>query len=171
MEVHQTVNSHSKTAAAVVVLYPVCFYLHYETVNDLLAESARYIIDRFIEAMPHDTAEFMANLQTRPLEELYLVTPEYLTPYLNYVKAHRRIFRTTVEQASALGMNDAYLRRNRHVFTPILDRFHIPPSEQKYLMPFYINGLMGIIHTWLQEDCKDSVDHRITVIQLCIAKH
>ena len=38
-------------------------------------------------------------------------------------------------------------------------------------MPFYINGLMGIIHTWLQEDCKDSVDHRITVIQLCIAKH
>ena len=147
------------------------FYLHYETVNDLLEESARYIIDRFIEAMPHDTTEFMANLQTRPLEELYLVTPEYLTPYLNYIKAHRRIFRTTVEQASALGMNDAYLRRNRHVFTPILDRFHIPPSEQKYLMPFYINGLMGIIHTWLKEDCKDSVDHMITVIQLCIAKH
>ena len=94
------------------MLYPVCFYLHYETVNDLLAESARYIIDRFIEAMPHDTAEFMANLQTRPLEELYLVTPEYLTPYLNYIKAHRRIFRTTVEQASALGMNDVYLRGN-----------------------------------------------------------
>ena len=27
------------------------FYLHYETVNDLLAESTRYIIDQFVEAM------------------------------------------------------------------------------------------------------------------------
>ena len=44
------------------------FYLHYETVNDLLAESARYIIDQFTAAMPQDTAEFIAKLQTRPLE-------------------------------------------------------------------------------------------------------
>ena len=56
------------------------FYRHYETVNALLAESTRYIIDQFIEAMPHDTAEFIAKLQTRPLEELYLITPEYLAP-------------------------------------------------------------------------------------------
>ena len=46
------------------------FYLHYETVSDLLAESARYIIDQFVEAMPHDTAEFMSQIQTRPLEEI-----------------------------------------------------------------------------------------------------
>lgn len=43
------------------------FYLHYETVNDLLEESARHIIDRFIEAMPHDTAVFIENIQTRPI--------------------------------------------------------------------------------------------------------
>ena len=147
------------------------FYLHYETVSDLLAESARYIIDQFIEAMPHDTAEFMARLQTRPLEELYLITPEYLAPYLNYIKEHRRVFRTTIEQASVLGMNDAYLSLNRHVFTPILDRFHIPRSEQKYVMPFYINGLMGIVNEWLKEDCKDSIEHIISVMRICIAQH
>ena len=143
------------------------FYLHYETVSDLLAESARYIIDQFIEAMPHDTAEFMERLQTRPLEELYLITPEYLAPYLNYIKEHRRVFRTTIEQASVLGMNDAYLSLNRHVFTPILDRFHIPRSEQKYVMPFYINGLMGIVNEWLKEDCKDSIEHIISVMRIC----
>lgn len=147
------------------------FYLHYETVNDLLAESTRYIIDQFIEAMPHDTAEFIAKLQTRPLEELYLITPEYLAPYLNYIKEHRRVFRTTLEQASVLGLNDAYLSLNSHVFTPILDRFHIQPSEQKYMMPFYINGLMGIINEWLKEDCKDSVEQIISVMRICIAKH
>lgn len=147
------------------------FYLHYETVSDLLAESARYIIGKLIANMPQDTAEFFEKLQTRPLEELHLITPEYLTPYLNSVKEHSRIFRTAVEHSSVLGMDDVYLALNHHVFTPILDRFHIPPSEQKYMMPFYIHGLMGIINEWLKEDCKDSVEHIISVMQICIAKH
>lgn len=144
------------------------FYLHYETVSDLLAESARYIITQFVEAMPHDTAEFMSQIQTRPLEELYLITPEYLTPYLNYIKKHRRIFRTTLEQASVLGMNDAYLSLNRHVFMPILNRYQVPLSNQKYMMPFYINGLMGIVNEWLKEDCEDSIERMISVIRVCI---
>ena len=147
------------------------FYLHYETVSDLLAESARYIIGKLIANMPQDTAEFFEKLQTRPLEELHLITPEYLTPYLNSVKEHSRIFRTAVEHSSVLGMDDVYLALNHHIFTPILDRFHIPPSEQKYMMPFYIHGLMGIINEWLKEDCKDSVEHIISVMQICIAKH
>ena len=147
------------------------FYLHYETVNDLLSESVRYIFDQFVEAMPHDTAKFIAQLQSRPLEELYLITPEYLRPYLNFIKEHRRIFRTAVEHSSVLGMDDAYLALNRHVFTPILNRFHISPSEQKYMMPFYIHGLMGIVNEWLKEDCKDSVEHIISVMQICIPHH
>lgn len=146
------------------------FYLHYETVSDLLAESARYIITQFVEAMPHDTAGFMSQIQTRPLEELYLITPEYLTPYLNYIKKHRRIFRTTLEQASVLGMNDAYLSLNRHVFMPILNRYQVPLSSQKYMMPFYINGLMGIVNEWLKEDCEDSIERMISVIQVCIPR-
>lgn len=147
------------------------FYLHYETVSDLLAESARYIITQFVEAMPHDTAEFMSQIQTRPLEELYLITPEYLTPYLNYIKKHRRIFRTTLEQTSVLGMNDAYLSLNRHVFMPILNRYQVPLSNQKYMMPFYINGIMGIVNEWLKEDCEDSIERIISVIQVCIPGH
>ena len=147
------------------------FYLHYETVSDLLAESARYIIGKLIANMPQDTAEFFEKLQTRPLEELHLITPEYLTPYLNFVKEHSCIFRTAVEHSSVLGMDDVYLALNHHVFTPILDRFHVPPSEQKYMMPFYIHGLMGIVNEWLKEDCKDSVEHIISVMRICIANH
>ena len=147
------------------------FYLHYETVNDLLAENAWYIIDKLMANMPQDTAEFIERLQTRPLEELHLITPEYLMPYLNFIKEHRRIFRTSVEHSSVLGMDDAYLALKRHVFTPILDRFHVLPAEQKYLMPFYIHGLMGIINEWLKDDCRDSVEHIISVMQICIANH
>lgn len=144
------------------------FYLHYETIGDLLEETAQHIIDRFVEAMPHDVSDFFEKMQTCPLEELFLITPEYLIPYLNYVKENRSIFRTALEHAATLRLNDAYHALNRHVFSPILDRFCIPDSEQKYIMPFYINGLIGIINEWLKEDCRDSVQHIVSVIQLCI---
>ena len=144
------------------------FYLHYETVGDLLAESAQRIIDEFVSFMPCDTVEFLEKLQDRPLRELYLITPEYLTPYLTYIKEHRRIFKATVEQASVLRMDDAYRDLNRHVLTPILNRFRVPPEDQKYIMRFFISGLMAIIDEWLKDDCQDSMEHIVSVIQICI---
>ena len=144
------------------------FYLHYETVGDLLAESAQRIIDEFVACMPCDTVEFLGKLPDRPLTELYLITPEYLVPYLTYVKEHRRVFKATVEQASALRMNDAYRDLNRHVLTPILNRFRVPPEDQEYMMRFFISGLMAIINEWLKDDCKDSMEHIVSVIQRCI---
>lgn len=146
------------------------FYLHYETLADLLAESAQHIIDRFVAAMPHDTQEFLRKLPERPVEELYLITPEYLVPYLTYVKEHRRVFRTTVEQASALRMTDAYEALSRHVFLPILNRFGVSAADREYLMAFYISGLMAIINRWLQADCQDSIEHIISVMQTCIPR-
>ena len=147
------------------------FYLHYETIGDLLTESAQHIIDEFVAFMPHDTKEFLEKLQNCPLEELYLITPEYLTPYLTYIKEHRRIFRTTVEQASILRMADAYESLNLHVLTPILNRFQVPPDEQNYVMRFHIGGLMAIINEWLKNDCTDSIEHIAAVMQRCIKKH
>ena len=144
------------------------FYLHYETVADLLEESAQHIIDQFVSSMPHDTVIFLEKLQRCPLDELYLITPEYLTPYLSYIKEHRQVFRTTVEQASALRMDAAYLKLNRHIFAPILNRFNVPPEEQKYIMTFYISGLMAILNEWLKNDCKDSIEHIISVMQRCV---
>ena len=91
------------------------FYLHYETVADLLAESAQYVIDQFVRSMPYDTKEFLEKLGDRPLDELFLITPEYLMPYLTYIKEHRRIFRTTVEHAAELRMTDAYGGLNQYV--------------------------------------------------------
>lgn len=146
------------------------FYLHYETLADLLAESAQYIIDRFVQAMPQDTAAFLEQLPTRPLEELYLVTPEYLTPYLTYIREHRRVFRVAVEQAAVLRMQEAYHGLNQHVLTPILARFHVPPADREYLMAFYLSGLMAIIDRWLRDDCRDSIEHVIAVMQLCMKR-
>ena len=144
------------------------FYLHYETVGDLLEESAKYIIDRFVECMPDNTADFLEKLRTRPLDELYLVTPEYLEPYLNYIKQNRRLFRTAIEKASALRMDDAYHALNRHVFSPILERYGVPAADRDYMMDFYINGLMAVIGRWLKNDCREPTEYIASLMQTLV---
>ena len=146
------------------------FYLHYETVGDLLEESVQHIIDRFVEFMPYDTADFLKKLNECPIEELYLITPEYLTPYLTYIKEHRRIFRTSVEQAAALRMYDAYTDLNRYILTPILNRYKVPTEDKNYILQFHIHGIMAVINEWLKTYCADSIEHIISVIQTCVKR-
>ena len=133
------------------------FYLHYETINDLLEESAGYINQQFVAYMQHDTRNFAAKIKTCPLNELYLVTPEYLTPYLSYIKEHQRLFRTAIK-ATVLGIDNTYQRMFRYIFTPILDRFGVPAPDRAYMMAFFIQGLMGIIKEWLKNNCDAPVE-------------
>lgn len=147
------------------------FYLHYETVGDLLTESVSYMNEQFLAYMKKDSASFVTKLQDCPLEELYLVTPEYLTPYLGYIKEHKRQFRTAMENASVLGTADTYGRMFRYVFTPILERYGVPQADRAYIMSFYIQGLIAIISEWLKKDCADSIEHIIAIIQKCVMRH
>lgn len=80
------------------------FYLHYETVSDLLAESVAYMNRQFLDYFQAqaEVGPFFERIRTCPLEELCLITPEYLAPYLSYVREHRRLFRTAVEKAAVL---------------------------------------------------------------------
>ena len=144
------------------------FYLHYETVSDLLSESVEHMNRQFLDYMAQDAETFVTKLHTCPLEELCLVTPEYLTPYLNYIKEHRRLFRTATENAAVLGLDRAYDRMCRHVLTPILERYGVPEDERAYRMAFSIQGLMAIITEWLHRDCADSVERIISIMQGCV---
>ena len=58
------------------------FYLHYETIDDLLAESVQYMNQQFQEHMKLGAEKFVSKIRECPLEELYLVTPTYLLPYI-----------------------------------------------------------------------------------------
>ena len=146
------------------------FYLHYETMGDLLAECTQYLNEQFLAYMKHDSASFIAKLHDCPLDELYLVTPEYLTPYLSYIKENQRLFRTGLENAGTLHLNDSYAGLLRHVIMPILDRYGVPEADRRYLVAFCINGLMAIITEWLKNDCTDSIKHIVAVMQLCVKR-
>ena len=146
------------------------FYLHYETMADLLTESVNHMNEQFLAYMKKDSEAFMAKLENCPLDELYLITPEYLNPYLGYIEKHKRLFRTAMEKAVVLRMDKSYNGLFRHVFTPILDRYGVPQKDRSYLIAFYLHGLMAIISEWLKNNCADSVSYIIDMIQQCV-KH
>lgn len=86
------------------------FYLHYESLEDLLSESVEYMNESFLAYMKQDAGVFVTNIKEYPLSELYLLTPKYLTPYLNYIKEHKRLFLTAMNRAKHCGWRKATIR-------------------------------------------------------------
>ena len=136
--------------------------------SDLLSESVSRMNEQFLACMEKDSDAFSAKLQNCPRDEIYLITPDYLTPYLGYIKNNKRLFRRATENAAVLGMDKSYDRMFHHVFTPILDRYGVPEQDRTYIMAFYIRGLMAVISEWLKNDCADSITYVTGVIQQCV---
>lgn len=144
------------------------FYLHYETMEDLLSESVEYMNEQFLAYMKQAPDAFVSQIEQYPIDELYLITPEYLTPYLSYIKDHKRLFSTAIKNTKVLRLDESYEKMFRIVFEPILERYQVPVRNRRYVMSFYIQGLMAIITQWVKADCEDSIEQIIEVMQDCV---
>lgn len=146
------------------------FYLHYETIGDLLEESVQYMNGQFLDHMKLQEEIFVSKIRECPLDELYLVTPSFLTPYLEYIVQNKRLFQTALKNSGSLGLDRTYNQMMCHVFIPILERFQIAESDWQYMMAFYIHGLMAIISEWLKNDCADSISHVSAIMEQCVMR-
>lgn len=144
------------------------FYLHYETVADLLSESVEYMNRQFLNYFHEKSKTITARLHDCSDAELILITPEYLTPYLSYIKENRRLFSAAIKNAATLRLNEIYDRLFISVFSPVLERFKVPEQDRRYIMSYYICGLMAIITEWIKQDCSDSIEHVIGIIETCV---
>ena len=140
------------------------FYLHYETIGDLLSETARYLINDFRSYFSTDAIDVIECDQN----ELVFICDKYLTPYLTYIKDHREVFATALSHNKTLGFEDTYKRLFDNIFDPILDRFHYPSSDRQYVMTYYLNGIHAIILEWLKNDCNKSTKEISAIISICI---
>lgn len=140
------------------------FYLHYETVNDLLEESICHMNEKFQEYFSQSGDALVGRIPTADLGELYLVTPDYLKPYLEYIKEHQRIFLTAMKRSTALRLGDTFDRMYTHVLNPIMERFSVSEKEKKYLLSFYMNGILAVIKTWISGNCEDDIDYIVKII-------
>ena len=147
------------------------FYLHYETIGDLLAESAEHINEDFLNCVRIDSGDFASKLHNCPIEELYLITPEYLIPYLTYISENRRLFKTALENAAVLRLDESYAKMMRHIIMPIFERYGVPERDRGYIMSFYVHGIMALIGEWLKGDCCDSIEYISEMIQGLVKKY
>lgn len=144
------------------------FYLHYETVGDLLAETTRYLLDDFISYFSVDPQATVARFRDCDLSQLNFITDDYLYPYLRYIRDHRRVFAVALSNIGHFGFEGVYKRLYTHIFEPILARFHYPVEHRPYVMLFYMNGVNAVVTEWLKNDCRLTIEEVSAVIHECI---
>ncbi|MCD7840872.1 MAG: TetR/AcrR family transcriptional regulator [Lachnospiraceae bacterium] len=134
------------------------FYLHYETIGDLLSECLEQSNAQFMEYFNVKKPEMEKKIGTASLDELFFITSEFLVPYLTYISEHKTLFRVVLSKPEVMQANKTYDEIFCDVLNPILARYGVREKDRDYMLAFYIEGLMGIVKRWLTRDCVETVD-------------
>ena len=143
------------------------FYLHYETMDDLLSETIEYIGKKIHKKFNNKVLD-KQTIKNSKLEDLFLVTPEYLLPYLEFLKENKAIYKIAYSQPNVLKEQYIVSHLFKNIFEPILDRFLVPREEQKYMMSFYINGMSAVMIEWIKNDCKVEIQTILNILTKCL---
>ena len=96
------------------------FYLHYETIDDLLSECVENTGKKFVSYFENSDSAFAENIRNAPLNDLILVTPDYLLPYLKFVKENSAILAAAVNNPTGMRTVARYERLYSSILDPIL---------------------------------------------------
>lgn len=143
------------------------FYLHYETVADLVNEAIETVNRRFMSYFA-DINGIEEKLDHTDLSNLVLVKQDYLYPYLRFVSENRDLYRAAFRNPKEMQANAKYGYIKKYIVEPILKRFSVPDAYWRYYIAYYIDGTMAIIKEWLETDCRDSVEMIAVVIEECV---
>lgn len=144
------------------------FYLHYENMGELLEESMVYTLGQFNSYFTPENGSFVQKLRDCPIEELYLITPQYLVPYLRWVSEHQKLLTAMIKNAKLFKLENVYKQIFDYVISPIFDRFGIPEQDRRYKAIYYINGIVALVGEWLKSGCSDSLERMAALIQDCV---
>ena len=132
------------------------FYLHYETIADLLDESVKFMMNDFYKHF--SGFDIVSKINDLSLDELLFIKPDFIIPYLSYIKNNKVLFKTSILHSGTLRLDSNYKKLFDDIFSPILMRFNVPENERPYMMAFYINGITALVMEWLKNDCNESVE-------------
>ena len=143
------------------------FYLHYGNTYDLLKETIENLYKDFFSR--YDSNLSMDRINNKSNDDLFLITPKYLKPYLSFVHDNKKIFKLMYFKNEVFNGRNMYEDWLDKIFRPILSKFNVKnEEEQSYIMLFHLQGLIGLIMEWVKNDCKMPIDDLINVIQKCI---
>ena len=144
------------------------FYLHYETLSDLVSETLETINKRFEAYFPESAGDVLKRPGEQEKSALFLVTRAYLLPYLRFIKENQNIYRAVYRSPVGMQCSERYGRLKRHILSPILQRFGVPDGLQEYYMAYYIEGISAIIRRWIDRNCEEEIETIAGIIQRCV---
>ena len=144
------------------------FYLHYESIAELLDETIEMINQRFLSYFPQEEEAVLGDMEHRELNDLVFVTQEYLLPYLRFIQDNKKVYRAAFRNPSSMQANARYGVLKQRILDPILERFEIPAARRPYYIAYYVEGIAAIVKEWLRHDCGDSVEMIAAIIESCV---
>lgn len=144
------------------------FYLHYESIWDLLEESIENMNKKFVTYFKKEVNCFIEKIKSCPIEELVLITPEYLTPYLTFIKENKTLHQVAVKNSIMMKSIEKFNSLNKNVFKPIFNRLGIDEKSGNYMISYYLNGITAIINEWIKNNCVDEIGYIEQIIINCV---
>ncbi len=143
------------------------FYLHYETLDDLLSECIEYIGNKIQKKFDNKVID-KGIIRTSQLKDLVLITPNYLFPYLEFLKDNKAVYKIAYSQPNVLKEKIVINHLYKNIFEPILNRFLVPKNEQNYMLSFYLSGISAVIIDWIKNDCKEEIQTIVNILTKCL---
>lgn len=144
------------------------FYLHYETMEDLLLESIEYVIQKRNNLYSEQATLDFEKIKTGSLDDLILITPSYITPYLEFVKENKRIFIAALSQPNTFRVKNTFDNLFNDYITHIMARFDIPEQDRRYMLTYYLSGMNALIMSWVRNGCKEEIDYITSLLIRCV---
>lgn len=144
------------------------FYLHYDGMADLLSETVEQTLQSLLDKFEERPEDFIRRIGTDERENLILLTPRYLSVYLEFIRENRAVLRAAYSNPEALQTRNTVRNLTRHILCPIMRRFGVPEGDMPYYAAFYLRGLMAIVEEWLRSDCSRSDAEIAELLITCI---
>ena len=142
------------------------FYLHYENVGDLLSEATEMINRRFRDGYKKQ----LIDIRIDSADDAFLITPEYIEPYLNFVKENKEVFKLIHEKPQLFNNQKAFEKMYSEIFSRILDRFGVDGARKPYIFSFYSQGVLAIVMKWVDKGCIETTDFIMELIMNVIKR-
>ncbi|MDR1669060.1 MAG: TetR/AcrR family transcriptional regulator [Oscillospiraceae bacterium] len=130
------------------------FYAHYTDVYDLLEQIQREVI-----------AEVSAHISDSAFSEHTKLTVLALEQILGYAKANAALFEALLgENGDSAFQREVMLLAQQKIVHDLQHMKHLEAGISNYLQYFVVNGALSVIHRWLADGAKESVQE---MAELC----
>lgn len=141
------------------------FYAHYSNTGDLIKEAYEDRLRAFFQSF----SSAPQDIESLDKDESIFISPDYLIPYLSFVKENKTFFKVYMSNLQDFSADDTYSLLLEKVFLPIYRKNGISDRTiVGYMSKFYLQGITAIVQEWIHRDCLDDEYFICEMIILCV---